>query len=538
MESARAGWCGWRLGIRPRPADEKNGRSRGCRLHHAALVLAAAAGVTTAIVAVHAGRSRGIAAGASEKEVASSPRTRKTAKMFLTGNDCAPLEPRIQFWAVIPENFQGEGVKPPLSPSPLPPPLSPPPWPVDWTEPQPAPPPGLPPNTPLPPPATPSPLPPFSPSPPSPDLATGEDNPETWRHMPMDPPWALNGPIEGYLEWSLAEFVKRRWYVIEQQVTGYHSAEDMFCGIQTFKLEKTWVPFNSPNSVVVSMYHYANAGGVNGPPTGQKPTWHWPASKEALCGLNAPCVDNPDRKITLCGRVPRPPALIGQAAKDSEGARKEKIMVQGLLKFNPWVNKSDLIPSYAPWRMKVAPCWLPNTFAGDFWVLDVGYTEYDSDEYEWAIVIAGEPKKTIYLEGGDEETEVGYDGCTTKESGTAGSGLWLLSRSADVRDATRHAMYRALAARGIARSRLMPVEHIGCFYEGAPPDVVHYGINSEDELEEETGQLQMDPNQPEMDSSHPDETADPAMEAEPREPFKSQRPEGAFAETESFVEPP
>ena len=92
----------------------------------------------------------------------------------------------------------------------------------------------------------------------------------------------------------------------------------------------------------------------------------------------------------------------------------------------------------------------------------------------------------------------------------------------------------------------MPVvEHNGCFYEGAPPDVVRYGINSEDELDEETGQPEMDPNQPEMDStfycSHPGETtetADPAMEAEPREPFKSQRPEGAFAETESFVEPP
>ena len=51
-------------------------------------------------------------------------------------------------------------------------------------------------------------------------------------------------------------------------------------------------------------------------------------------------------------------------------------------------------------KLAVAPCFLPNYFAGPYWVLGVG------PKYEWAVVIGGQP------------TEQQADGCTTKEEGT------------------------------------------------------------------------------------------------------------------------
>ena len=54
-------------------------------------------------------------------------------------------------------------------------------------------------------------------------------------------------------------------------------------------------------------------------------------------------------------------------------------------------------------KLAVAPCFLPNFFAGPYWVLGIG------TDYRWAIVIGGQP------------TEQFADGCTTREEGTYNS---------------------------------------------------------------------------------------------------------------------
>ena len=102
-----------------------------------------------------------------------------------------------------------------------------------------------------------------------------------------------------------------------------------------------------------------------------------------------------------------------------------------------------------PSKLGVAPCWLPNYFAGPYWVLGVG------EEYEWAVIIGGQP------------TEKYADGCSTKEEGTYNSGLWLFTRSQLPAQEDLDAMHALLKSQGVATSRLHPVVHEGCKYEGA-----------------------------------------------------------------------
>ena len=104
-------------------------------------------------------------------------------------------------------------------------------------------------------------------------------------------------------------------------------------------------------------------------------------------------------------------------------------------------------------RLAVAPCFLPNLAAGPYWLLGVGADA--SGEYEWAVVIGGNP------------TVAYADGCTTSETGINNAGLWLFSRSPVASDATMAAMRDLLAAQNISQSRLHTVPHDGCKYAGA-----------------------------------------------------------------------
>ena len=99
-------------------------------------------------------------------------------------------------------------------------------------------------------------------------------------------------------------------------------------------------------------------------------------------------------------------------------------------------------------RLAVAPCFLPNLLAGPYWVLGIG------DDYEWTVVIGGQP------------TEQYDDGCTTREDGVNHSGLWLFTRAQSPSKASLDAMHHLLQAKGIATSRLHTVEHAGCKYKG------------------------------------------------------------------------
>ena len=101
-------------------------------------------------------------------------------------------------------------------------------------------------------------------------------------------------------------------------------------------------------------------------------------------------------------------------------------------------------------RLLVAPCFLPNLLAGPYWVLGIG------DDYEWAVIIGGQP------------TEEYADGCTTSEKGVNHSGLWLFTRAPVASKASLDAMHALLKAQGVAASRLHTVEQEGCLYKGDP----------------------------------------------------------------------
>lgn len=105
-------------------------------------------------------------------------------------------------------------------------------------------------------------------------------------------------------------------------------------------------------------------------------------------------------------------------------------------------------------RLAVAPCFLPNSLAGPYWVLDVGKAE-GSSEMTWAVIIGGEPKESF------------PDGCTTTEKGVNGAGLWLFSRTPVAPANELNAMYAVLADRGVASSQLHNVTQVGCKYAGA-----------------------------------------------------------------------
>lgn len=194
---------------------------------------------------------------------------------------------------------------------------------------------------------------------------------------------------------SLDEWVRATWYIQEQQITGYQGRESLFCVTATYNFENAQVPrflpFAPPywDGTVATVYNYANVDRVNGAP------------------------QNSDN-MTLCARLQDPLATS---------------------------------------KLSVAPCFLPNYFAGPYWILSVG--ENETGHYEWAIVIGGEP------------TEPYADGCSTKQSGINGAGLWLFSRVPVASEATIAAMRQELASKGITSQNLIRVQQEDCTYDGA-----------------------------------------------------------------------
>jgi len=118
------------------------------------------------------------------------------------------------------------------------------------------------------------------------------------------------------------------------------------------------------------------------------------------------------------------------------------------------------VDSDDPSKLAVAPCFLPNSLAGPYWVVAVGIDQVRvaeglGPEYTWAVVIAGQP--TIQLD----------DGCTTTETGVNNAGLWFFSRSPVAPLEQIAAMEAVLQAKGIASSELKDVVQAGCSYAGA-----------------------------------------------------------------------
>jgi lipocalin len=113
-----------------------------------------------------------------------------------------------------------------------------------------------------------------------------------------------------------------------------------------------------------------------------------------------------------------------------------------------------------PAKLKVAPCFLPPIFAGQYWVASLAV------DYSWAIVVGGQP---------DQDGECADENlCTTREAGIIpflptlgnGQGLWFLTRDQNASDAILASMEAAAEAAGICTANMLPVVHEGCLYEG------------------------------------------------------------------------
>lgn len=196
---------------------------------------------------------------------------------------------------------------------------------------------------------------------------------------------------------DLDEWLRKTWYVTEQQVTGYLHPDSFYCVTATYNVtgdaRKKKVPFFK--GTVIGVHNYDNHNVTNGPAT------------------------NTDKEIPggLCARA-----------------------------------ENASLPS----KLLVAPCFIPNLLAGNYWVLDVGMD--NNGHYTWGIISGGQP------------TEKFADGCTTKETGQNGSGLWIFVRDPAAARADSQEVIAAkkrLHALGFTTSRLMPIDHKGCEYNGA-----------------------------------------------------------------------
>jgi len=187
---------------------------------------------------------------------------------------------------------------------------------------------------------------------------------------------------------NVDEFIRATWYSQKQQINTFQQPQQLYCVAATYEVEPDRkVPFF--DGKVITAFNYANEGKVNGAPVNGRPS------------------EGEDPEITLCAR-----SVNEEASK-----------------------------------LLVAPCFLPNVLAGDYWVLGAGPSP---DNYEWAVVSAGKP------------TEKFADGCTTDEN----SGLWIFTRKQTDPEGVKAAL-AVLKAKGYATSQLVDIPQDGCTYDTA-----------------------------------------------------------------------
>ena len=188
---------------------------------------------------------------------------------------------------------------------------------------------------------------------------------------------------------DFSEWVRKTWFIQQQQITEYQPLEDNYCVLATYGDEEKHVP--AFDGTVIAVHNYANQGEVNGPNENAK-------------------------NQTLCARRPH---------NDSTA-------------------------------LLVAPCFLPNAFAGDYWVVAVGDDgNTTAPKYTWAVVSGGSP--TVQYD----------DGCTTKTTSINESGLWIFTRDSVGKPEDVAAAREALKGLGYTLSQLHNITHEGCKYDGA-----------------------------------------------------------------------
>ena len=95
-------------------------------------------------------------------------------------------------------------------------------------------------------------------------------------------------------------------------------------------------------------------------------------------------------------------------------------------------------------KLLVAPCFLPNLFAGDYWVIAAGP---NSTKYEWAIVSGGQPN-------------IQYnDGCTTNNTG-----FWFFTRDQVASNNLINKLKSISIKNGFSIRKLNNVTQKGCKY--------------------------------------------------------------------------
>jgi len=199
------------------------------------------------------------------------------------------------------------------------------------------------------------------------------------------------------------EYLRASWFVQKQQVNGYQPRNKLYCVVatynETFRGKKLKLSGGYPKGGYFHAFNNGNYQETNG------------KSLEAHASPSF----RPSFGTPLCAR-----------------------------------NYQKDIPA----AVKVAPCGLPKSFSGDYWVVAAGPTQ---DNYEWGIISAGQP--TVKLS----------DGCTTPTycSGPAQAqcGLWLITRKQVPDNATMVAMETAAKEQGISLKKVITVDHTDCGYD-------------------------------------------------------------------------
>ena len=190
-------------------------------------------------------------------------------------------------------------------------------------------------------------------------------------------------PVSTVDNFNLTEYVRDRWYIQRQQVTGYLPIENNYCVSAFYQVSNRTVPFY--HGTVLDVNNRANMNGVNGTNVNKN-------------------------NFTLCARIP-----------DTNVTSK----------------------------LLVAPCFLPNFFAGDYWVIEAGPS---SDNYEYAIVSGGQPNIQL------------PDGCTTSSGGTNNSGFWFFTRQQNVNTSLITYMNNLAREKGFSLMLMNNVTQKGCIY--------------------------------------------------------------------------
>ena len=115
-----------------------------------------------------------------------------------------------------------------------------------------------------------------------------------------------------------------------------------------------------------------------------------------------------------------------------------------------------------PAQLRVAPCLVPVTLGGDYWVVAF------EPNYEWAIVTGGQPDQKGECSADESlctlrtDCNVGFLPCVGN-----GQGLWFFTRDQNPAPAVLTAMENKAAELGICTANMKEVVHTGCNYLGA-----------------------------------------------------------------------